>query len=44
MTPGGQPAPYLDITRLSADTGFTPSFDVTTAVADFVAWLADNPR
>jgi len=44
VTPGGQQAPYLDITRLTADTGFTPSFAVTTAVADFVGWLADNPR
>jgi nucleoside-diphosphate-sugar epimerase len=44
VTPGGQQAPYLDITRLTADTGFTPSFDVTTAVADFVGWLATNSR
>ena len=44
VTPGGQPAPYLDITRLTADTGFTPSFDITTAVADLVNWLAKNPR
>ncbi len=44
VTPGGQPAPYLDITRLTTDTGFTPAFDVTSAVADFVGWLADNPR
>jgi nucleoside-diphosphate-sugar epimerase len=36
--------PYLDITRLIHDTGFTPSFDVATAVADYVAWRADNPR
>lgn len=36
--------PYLDITRLTADTGFAPAFDVTTAVADYVAWLGDNPR
>jgi nucleoside-diphosphate-sugar epimerase len=36
--------PYLDITRLTHDTGFTPSFDMATAVADYVAWRADNPR
>jgi nucleoside-diphosphate-sugar epimerase len=36
--------PYLDITRLTHDTGFTPAFDVATAVADYVAWRADNPR
>jgi|SRR5215204_6114322 len=32
--------PYLDITRLHDDTGFAPGFDVTTAVADYVAWRA----
>jgi len=36
--------PYLDITRLTDDTGFTPDFDVAKAVADYVAWRADNPR
>ncbi len=36
--------PYLDITRLSHDTGFTPAFDVATAVADYVTWRARNPR
>lgn len=36
--------PYLDITRLTNDTGFTPNFDIATAVADYIAWRADNPR
>jgi nucleoside-diphosphate-sugar epimerase len=36
--------PYLDTSRLTQDTGFAPTFDVTTAVADYVAWRADNPR
>jgi nucleoside-diphosphate-sugar epimerase len=36
--------PYLDITRLTNDTGFEPAFDVAAAVADYVAWRADNPR
>jgi nucleoside-diphosphate-sugar epimerase len=36
--------PYLDITRLAQDTGFTPAFDLASAVADYVAWRADNPR
>ena len=26
--------PYLDITRLTADTGYTPAFDVATGVSD----------
>ncbi|MFE7172579.1 NAD-dependent epimerase/dehydratase family protein [Streptomyces sp. NPDC057616] len=36
--------PYLDITRLTADTGFTPAYDLPRAVADYVAWRADNAR
>ena len=36
--------PYLDITRLTQDTGFTPNFDVAAAVADYVAWRPGNPR
>jgi nucleoside-diphosphate-sugar epimerase len=36
--------PYLDITRLTQDTGFAPAFDMATAVADYVAWRAGNPR
>jgi hypothetical protein len=56
ITPGRQPDllpgrqdglgddPYLDTTRLTHDAGFAPSFDVATAVADCVAWRADNSR
>lgn len=36
--------PYLDITRLAADTGFAPEFDVERAVADYVAWRGRHPR
>jgi nucleoside-diphosphate-sugar epimerase len=36
--------PYLDITRLADDTGFSPSFDVAAAVADYLTWRAANPR
>ena len=34
----------IDTTRLTQDTGFAPAFDVATAVADYVAWRAGNPR
>jgi nucleoside-diphosphate-sugar epimerase len=48
LLPGRQDGPgddpYLDITRLTHDTGFAPTFDVGTAVADYVAWRSDNPR
>jgi nucleoside-diphosphate-sugar epimerase len=36
--------PYLDITRLTRDTGFMPVFDLAEAVADDVTWRANNPR
>jgi len=36
--------PYLDTTRLTHDTGFAPAFDIAGAIADYVAWRADNPR
>lgn len=36
---------YLDITRISADTGFRPGYDTGAAVADYVSWLrAGNER
>lgn len=41
---GTREDPYLDITRLTQETGFAPAFDVATAVADYVAWRADNSR
>ena len=48
LLPGRQAGPgqdpYLDITRLTNDTGFESAFDVAAAVADYVAWRADNPR
>jgi nucleoside-diphosphate-sugar epimerase len=48
LRPGRQDGPgedpYLDITRLTGDTGFTPAFDVAAAVADYVAWRAGHPR
>ena len=48
LRPGRDPAapaddPYLDITRLTRDTGFEPAFDVRAGVADYVAWLRDHP-
>jgi nucleoside-diphosphate-sugar epimerase len=48
LLPGRQDGPgddpYLDITRLTHDTGFAPAFDIATAVADYIAWRAGNPR
>jgi nucleoside-diphosphate-sugar epimerase len=36
--------PYLDITRLTEDTGFTPAFDIRAAVGDYVAWRTTHTR
>ncbi|MEV0272385.1 NAD(P)-dependent oxidoreductase [Hamadaea sp. NPDC050747] len=48
LLPGRQHGPgadaYLDISRLSSETGFAPAFDSVTAIADYVAWRTDNPR
>ena len=48
LKPGRQAGPgdnpYLDTTRLTRDTGFAPAFDIAAAVANYVAWRADNPR
>lgn len=42
--PGRPPDNYLDITRLRADTGFRPEYDVENAVPDYVAWLRRHDR
>ena len=44
LLPGGDSGPHMDVSRLSADTGFTPAFDLGAAVADYVAWLTDHDR
>jgi nucleoside-diphosphate-sugar epimerase len=36
--------PFLDISRLTHDTGFTSAFDTGAAVAHYVAWRSANPR
>ncbi|GIF77836.1 NAD-dependent epimerase/dehydratase family protein [Asanoa siamensis] len=41
---GPGPNPYMDITRLTNETGFTPDFDIATAVAHYLAWRFNNPR
>jgi UDP-glucose 4-epimerase len=35
---------YLDTTRLRADTGFRPEYDVERAVPDYVNWLRGHDR
>jgi len=39
------PLPMMDIKRLREDIGFTPKFDIMSAIKDYVDWLrAGNPK
>jgi UDP-glucose 4-epimerase len=42
--PDRPPDNYLDTTRLRADTGFRPEYDVEHAVPDYVDWLRRHDR
>jgi UDP-glucose 4-epimerase len=42
--PDRPPDSYLDTTRLRADTGFRPEYDVERAVPDYVDWLRGHDR
>jgi UDP-glucose 4-epimerase len=42
--PDRPPDNYLDTTRLRADTGFQPEYDVERAVPDYVDWLRGHDR
>ncbi len=46
--PGVNPNPgptdfYLDMTRVKADLGFTPQYDLDRGVAEYIDWLRTNP-
>ncbi len=43
-SPGRPPDNYLDTSRLRADTGFRPEYDVERAVPDYAAWLRRHDR
>jgi UDP-glucose 4-epimerase len=39
------PIPLMETKRLQADTGFSPKFDIQSAVKDYVDWIkAGNPK
>jgi UDP-glucose 4-epimerase len=42
--PDRPPDSYLDTTRLRADTGFRPEYDVERAVPDYLDWLRGHDR
>ncbi|MHB8574814.1 MAG: NAD-dependent epimerase/dehydratase family protein [Dehalococcoidia bacterium] len=42
--PASRPNAYLDISRLREETGYTPRFDLTSAITDYIAWLRRHPE
>jgi UDP-glucuronate 4-epimerase len=39
MQPGDVPATHADISELTRDTGFRPSFSLQQGLAEFAAWF-----
>ncbi|HLH70520.1 MAG TPA: NAD(P)-dependent oxidoreductase [Candidatus Dormibacteraeota bacterium] len=35
---------YMDISRIQQDTGYAPRYDLINGVADYVAWLREEPQ
>ena len=45
LTPGGVDRnPAMDISRISADTGYQPEYDIRAGIGDYIGWLRDNPQ
>jgi len=42
--PSYRPEPAMDISRIAADTGYEPQFNLESAVADYVEWLSTHPE
>ena len=42
--PQSRPSPYMDISRIAADAGYQPKYDIEQSVADYVQWLRENPQ
>ena len=42
--PNARQSPYLDISRAQEDAGYVPAYDIARGVADYIAWLRDNPQ
>ena len=37
-------SPYMDLSRIKQDVGYEPVFGLDAAIADYVAWLKENPE
>ena len=48
LKPGRSPAapvnPVMDISRITADTGYEPEYDVRRGMAEYISWLRNNPQ
>ena len=36
--------PAMDISRISADTGYEPQYDIKAGIREYIDWLRDNPQ
>ena len=48
LKPGRSPAapanPVMDISRIAADTGYEPEYDIRRGMAEYISWLRNNPQ
>jgi UDP-glucose 4-epimerase len=43
-TPGLPDSPVMDLTRITADTGYEPEYNVERGFAEYIEWLRHNPQ
>ena len=42
--PGGRKNAYMDTSRIRADTGFQPKYEMDQAMPEYIEWLKSNPN
>jgi UDP-glucose 4-epimerase len=43
-SPRYRPDAYMDLTRIKEDVGYQPQWDIYSGLADYIAWLRNNPQ
>ena len=43
-TPNMPAEPVMDLSRITADTGYEPEYDVKSGFAEYIEWLRKNPQ